>query len=159
MARITKTETTAAEATKAEVRPATFNLEDPALQAIIAQAVAVALAQQKAEAVSVMTAMGSGGKSAKSAENERKTIAAFKAKGFGVVVPRKDVLTFRRWVELGYRPVEGSKSIKVANLRLFHRSQVRQLSVEEIQAMQAQSDAAVARHMADVIPIGEANPQ
>jgi hypothetical protein len=164
MARTTKTPTPEA-TTNAANPPVTFSAEE--LQRVIAQATAAAVAEAtaslKAEMQAALAAktpaINGSGKSDQSRKNELATIKAFKAKGFGVVTPNVDVFTFRRWVDQGFRPVEGSKSVKVSNLRLFHRSQVRQLSVEEIQAMQAQSDAAVARRMADVIPIGEANPQ
>src|SRR2546430_17030410 len=71
------------------------------------------------------------GGSNRSQENEKKTIAAFKRAGFGLVTPNVDVFTFRRWVDRGFRPVAGSKSVKVSNLRLFCRAQVRELTPEE----------------------------
>jgi hypothetical protein len=81
--------------------------------------------------------------------------------GFGDVKPHVDVKTFNKWMlDDGLRPVGGSKSIRVAHLRLFHRSQCRPVTAEEKAATQQQSDAAVARHMGKVIPINaEANPQ
>jgi nicotinamide mononucleotide adenylyltransferase len=83
--------------------------------------------------------------SATSAQNEL-VIRAFKAKGFGVVTPRVDVLTFNRWVAKGFRPIEGSRSLKVKSLRLFHKSQVRPISPEERAVLTEQSAAAVERH-------------
>jgi hypothetical protein len=76
--------------------------------------------------------------------------------------PHVNILTFNKWAEKGYRPIEGSKSLKVKNLRLFHVSQVRKLTADEVKAAKDQSADAVARHdkAAKVIPIGgEANPQ
>jgi hypothetical protein len=150
-----KTPETPKTETQTETRPVTFSLEDPALQQIIAQAVAVALAKQKAEAVAVMSAV-SNGRSERSMQNEIAVVKAFKKAGFGNVTPHVDVMTFNRWLSKGFRPMEGSKSLKIKNLRLFHRTQVRQLTVEEKTAMQEQSDAAVARHTASVVQL---NPQ
>jgi hypothetical protein len=141
--------------TQTETRPVTFSLEDPALQQIIAQAVVVALAKQKAEAVAIMSAV-SNGRSERSMQNEIAVVKAFKKAGFGNVTPHVDVMTFNRWLSKGFRPMEGSKSLKIKNLRLFHRTQVRHLTVEEKTAMQEQSDAAVARHTASVVQL---NPQ
>jgi hypothetical protein len=59
----------------------------------------------------------------------------------------------------GLRPMEGSKSLRVGNLRLFHKSQLRPLTMEEEQAAKAQSEAAIARHTAKVIPMSDASPQ
>ena len=82
-------------------------------------------------------------------------VRAFKKAGYGVVIPRINVKTFRRWVEEdGRRPVEGSKSLKVKNLRLFHISQTRSLEAEELEAIKEQKSASVARQEASkVIPI------
>jgi hypothetical protein len=59
----------------------------------------------------------------------------------------------------GLRPMEGSKSLRVGNLRLFHKSQLRPLTMEEKQAAKAQSEAAVARHTASVTELHPASPQ
>jgi len=99
--------------------------------------------------------------SEKSIRNEIAVVKAFKKAGFGDVKPHVDVKTFnKRMLDDGLRPAEGSMSIRVAHLRLFHRSQCRPVTAEEKAARQQQSDAAVARHMGKVIPINaEANPQ
>lgn len=66
----------------------------------------------------------------------------------------------RKWAAKGSRPKEGSKSVKVANLRLFHVSQVRKLTADEVKAIKDQQTAAIKRHEGGkVIPIGEAHPQ
>ena len=66
-------------------------------------------------------------------------------------------MTFNRWMAKGYRPMEGSKSLKIRNLRLFHKTQVRSITSEERAALEAQSEAAIARQNAEqaakVVPI------
>jgi len=103
------------------------------------------------------------GKTERSIQNEVKTARAFKKAGFADAVPHVNVKTYNRWLSEGRRVIEGCKSVKVANLRLFHISQTRLITLEEKQAMQEQSDAAIARHEAaqsedNVIPL-ETNPQ
>jgi hypothetical protein len=164
---MTRTKTTTTDTTKPEAQaanpPVTFDINDPTLQAMLAQAVAVALAAQKAELMQVIAAgkPATSGKSEKSIRNEIAVVRAFKKAGFGDVKPHVDVKTFNKWMlDDGLRPAEGSKSIRVAHLRLFHRSQCRPVTAEEKAATQQQSDAAVARHTGKVIPINaEANPQ
>lgn len=90
----------------------------------------------------------------KSAENEWKTIKAFKKAGFKDVRPRENVLTFQKWVEVGRRPIEGSHSLKINNLRLFHIDQTRPLTKADIKAMQEQKVAAESSRDSKVIPIG-----
>jgi hypothetical protein len=108
-----------------------------------------------------------------SAKNDLACLRIFKKAGFKDVKPRENVLTFNRWVEQGRRPVEGSKSLKVSGLRLFHVSQTRPLTAEErgaakakadeaVDANKAKIDAAVGRdRKGKVIPLngGEASPQ
>jgi hypothetical protein len=83
---------------------------------------------------------------------------------FDVVKPREDVRTFNRWMAAGLRPMEGSHSLKVGKLRLFHRSQCRPITAVDKQAVNDQSEAAIARHDtgkakgAKVVPIN-ASPQ
>ncbi len=113
------------------------------LQAVIAEAVAIAMGQKKADG----KAAAQAGKSERSLKNEIAVVKAFKKAGFGDVTPHKDVKTFNRWVAEGLRPIEGSKSLKIKNLRLFHRTQCRTITLEERAELKAQSDAAVARHM------------
>jgi hypothetical protein len=64
---------------------------------------------------------------------------------------------------VGLRPVEGSKSVRVGNLRLFHKSQYRVVTADETAKNAEQQAAAVARldkaaKTAKVVPIN-ANPQ
>jgi hypothetical protein len=99
------------------------------------------------------------GQSAVSLKNAQATIRAFAKAGFGKVTPNVDVFTFNRWVAQGFRPVEGSKSIKVSNLRLFCSEQVRPLTPEEKQAMQAELDAVVSANKRKIVSITEAHPQ
>src|SRR5947207_13258625 len=142
-----------------KARPVSFLPEE--LQRVIAEAVAAATAQAKAEfaeALAAKPSAASNGKSQASMQNEIAVVKAFKKAGFGNVTPHEDVRTFNRWLSAGYRPVEGSKSLKIKNLRLFHRSQVRELTIEEKAGLQAENESAVARHSSSVIPITGANP-
>jgi hypothetical protein len=123
--------------TQAASPPDTFDVNDPAFQAIVAQAVAVRLAAIEAE----KPKMAIAGKSEASIKNDLAAVRAFKKAGFGVLVPHKNIMTFNRWVELGFRPVEGSKSVKVGNLRLFCKAQCRPLTKDDLKAMQEQKAA------------------
>jgi hypothetical protein len=127
-----------------EVRPATFDLNDPALQAIIAQAVAVAMAAKEAEKPA---------KGDSSAKNEMACIKAFKKKFNIIVKPKVDVLTFNLWVAQGLRPKEGEHATKVANLRLFHKSQCRPLTKAEMGEFAAKAKEQAAKRSATVVPI------
>ena len=131
----------------------TFSPE--ALQAVIAQAVAAALAQSKAKPSASATKLD--GKSERSIKNEIAVVRAFKKAGFGNVTPHVDVMTFNRWVAAGFRPIEGTKSTKVKNLRLFHKTQVRSITAEEKSALAESQKAAIERHAAksegNVVPM------
>jgi hypothetical protein len=159
-----------------EAKPtATFSPE--ALQALIEEVSATRklVAEQMAEIAELRAAkpQAANGKSDVSAKNELQTIRVFKKAGFKDIQPRINVLTFNRWIEAGRRPTEGSKSLKVAGLRLFHLSQTRPLTAEEKAALKAKADEAadankakidaVAGHQrkGKVIPLngGEASPQ
>jgi len=148
MARTTKTP----EAAKPVANPpVTFNREE--MDKIVAAAVAEAIEKQKAKMDAVVATMGNG-KGERSMQNEIAVVKAFKRAGFGNVKPHEDVKTFNRWVAAGYRPLEGSKSLKIKNLRLFHKSQVRPITAEEKAALAEQNEAAVARHSAaNVTPL------
>jgi hypothetical protein len=158
MARTTKT-TTPEATTNAASPPVTFSPEE--LQRVIAQATAAAVAEAtaslKVEMQAALAAKPSvAGKPDRSAENLAATIRAFKRLGIKDIQPHVNVLTFKKWTEAGYRPKEGSKAVKVANLRLWHVSQVRALTKEEIKTMKAQGDAAIKRHERSVVQL---NPQ
>jgi hypothetical protein len=75
-----------------------------------------------------------------------------------LVRPNEDTFTFNRWLSKDMRPKEGSKAVKVANLRLFCSKQVRPLTPEEKQARQAELDKAVAANKAKIINITQAHP-
>jgi hypothetical protein len=103
------------------------------------------------------------GKTERSIRNEIETVRAFKRAGFGNVTPHVDVLTFNKWMAQGLRPVPGSKSLKVGNLRLFHKSQCQAVTAAEKAANKKQQADAVKRHdkatkTAKVVSIN-ANPQ
>jgi hypothetical protein len=127
------------------------------------QAMADQQAKDKAEAnakVIPATKISMAGKGDQAIKNEIQTVRAFKKLGI-TAKPHVDTFTFNIWVSKGYRPKEGSKSVRVNNLRLFHESQVRKLSKEELAANKEQKSASEKRQKsAKVIPIGgEANPQ
>jgi hypothetical protein len=135
----------------------TFNVDDPVFQQIVAQAVAVRLAAIEAEKPAKMSIAG---KSEQSIKNEIQTVRAFKRAGISDAKPHVNVFTFNKWASQGFRPKEGSKSVRVANLRLFHVSQVRKLTAEERAAMTEQSAAAVKRHeKSGTAKVHQLNPQ
>jgi hypothetical protein len=117
-----------------KTRPATFSPE------AVAEIVGKALAEQRAEFLAAMAAqqqaekpatMAIAGKSDQAVKNELATIKAFHKAGFKDAKPHVNILTFNKWVEKGFRPIEGSKSLRINNLRLFHVSQVRKLTAED----------------------------
>jgi hypothetical protein len=134
-----------------ETRPASFDLNDPALQQIIAQAVAVALAAKEAEKPAKPA-------TDQSTKNELATIKAFKKKFNIIVKPKVDVLTFNKWIEQGLRPKEGEHAVKVQNLRLFHKSQCRPLTKAEAGEFAKKAKEQAAKRSAKVIPINEQHP-
>jgi hypothetical protein len=125
------------------VPPVTFDVNDPAFQAIVAQAVAARLAAIEAEKPAKVSVAG---KTDQQIKNEIAVVKAFKRAGFGTVTPHVNVKTFNRWAAEGRRPIEGSKSLKIGSLRLFHVSQTREIAKEELKAIRQQQEAAVARH-------------
>jgi hypothetical protein len=134
MARSPKPPVTPSPAT--EVREVSFSIER--LKEIIAEAnekaVEKATAALKAEMQQALAAKPqtvTNGKTERSLKNEIAVVKAFKKAGFGVVIPHLDVMTFNRWMAKGFRPLEGSKSLRVLNLRLFHKTQVRSITPEE----------------------------
>jgi hypothetical protein len=118
--------------------PVTFDPNHPIILQMVADAVQVALNHQRAEQTA--------GKSLdQSNKNELATLKAFKKKGYGIVKPKVDVLTFNKWIDQGLRPKEGEHAAKVANLRLFHRSQCRPLTKEEAAGFAEKAKAKAAR--------------
>ena len=124
-------------------RAPTFDLNDPALQAIIAQAVAVAVAAKEAEKPA--------GRS-KTEENIWKTKKAFAKAGYKNVEPNVNVLTFNKWMAAGRRVKEGERSTKVANLRLFHLDQTRPATKQEVAEHAAKLAPLEASRAADKLP-------
>ncbi len=153
------------EPTTTESRSATFDLNDPTLKAIMAQAVATALAAQRAELLQAMAdqqasapKVSMAGKTTQQVKNEIATVRAFKKLGI-TAKPHVDTFTFNKWVSKGFRPKEGSKSIKAGGLRLFHVSQVRKLTADELKAREDQPAEAEARK-GKVVPINaDVHPQ
>ncbi|HWO32886.1 MAG TPA: ArdC-like ssDNA-binding domain-containing protein [Candidatus Acidoferrum sp.] len=128
-------------------RQPTFDINDPVLQKIIAEAVAARMAAEKAAEKSVDTN-----------KIDSKIVQAFQAKGYNDVVlydrtktlvqqPDVTVLTFQKWMELGRRVKEGEHSLKIRGyqVRLFHKSQTRIATVEERKANFTKVKAAAER--------------
>lgn len=99
------------------------------------------------------------GKTEKAIQNEIQTVKIFKAKGFGNVKPHVDVKTFNLWMQENRRPIEGSKSVTVNNLRLFHVSQTRPVTPEEKAKNVEQQKAAIDRHTAKGGTVTHLTPQ
>jgi hypothetical protein len=148
--------TTTKPTTQAASPPVTFDVNDPAFQQIVAQAVAARLAAIEAEKPATMSVTG---KTQKQVQNELQAVRAFKKLGI-TAKPHIDTFTFNIWVSKGYRPKEGSKSVRVNNLRLFHESQVRKLTAQDQKALKEQKSASEARKAksAKVVPIGAGAP-
>jgi hypothetical protein len=135
-------------------KPATFDLNDPTLKAIMAEAVATALAAQQAafeakfEAakLSQPATLSVAGKSERAIKNEIQAVRAFQKAGFKDAKPHVNILTFNKWMEKGRRPLEKSKAVRVNNLRLWHVSQTRPVKPEELKAMKQQQSDAIKRH-------------
>jgi hypothetical protein len=138
-------------------------LTPEALQALLAEVAASReeLVRQKLEldALKANAAKPAANGQSVSAKNELATIRAFKKAGYGVVVPHKDVKTFNRFLAEGLRPKEGSKSLKVSGLRLFHISQCRPLSAEELKALKAAKDQPAAPRKGKAATVTELHPQ
>lgn len=128
-------------------RQPTFDINDPVLQKIIAEAVAARMAAEKAAEKSVDTN-----------KIDSKIVKAFEAKGFKDVVlydrtktlaqqPDVTVLTFQKWMELGRKVKEGEHSLKLRgyHVRLFHKSQTRIATIEERKANFTKVKAAAER--------------
>jgi hypothetical protein len=152
MTRTTKTPTNTIEAAANPVP----TLTPEKLAELINEVTALRAAVAKAETTKLSVA----GKSEQSIKNEIAAVRAFKRLGI-TAKPNFDTFTFNRWISKGMRPKEGSKSVRVANLRLFHVSQCRKLTADELAAQTEQPKAAEARKGKGpkVVPIhGEANP-
>jgi hypothetical protein len=143
------------------VREVSFSPE--ALQAVIAKATAdavamataalraemqQALASKPGKAAKAGPTLSMAGKSDRSLRNEIDVVKAFKKAGFGSVTPHQNVKTFNRWMADGRRPIEGSKSLTVGNLRLFHVSPTREITSDEKAKNVEQQKAAIDRHTA-----------
>lgn len=113
-----------------------------ALQAVIAEAVAVALAAREAKPVPKNTLVD--GKTENQLKLEVMTVKAFKKAGFGQVVPRVDCMTYNLWMAAGWKVKPGEKAIRVKQLRLFHSSQVERVAPPAKADMRAEGEAAVA---------------
>jgi len=64
---------------------------------------------------------------ARIAANDAECIKVFTSAGFKDVQPRKNVLTYNKWMQAGRKVKEGQKSHKVAGFSLFHLDQTQPL--------------------------------
>jgi len=110
---------------------ANITISPETLSQMIAQAVAQAMANAKLDRKDAAIAAAKDGKSERSIKNEILAARAFKKAGFGEVKPHDDVKTYNRWIAAGFKVKPGEHAVKVKNLRLFHRSQVVEISGEE----------------------------
>ncbi len=131
--------------------PVTFSPAE--LQAVIAAAIA------EHEAAKAQRA-----KASTSDKYTALTISAFKRAGFKPedIKPRENTLTFNKWLEKGYRPKEGERAIAVKGLRLFHASQVRELTAQDGDMVAAKAAKGVPVATADLLakpsPVEPAKP-
>jgi hypothetical protein len=65
------------------------------------------------------------------AKMEELTVRAFKRAGYDNIEPRKNILTYRRWLAEGRIVIEGQKAVRVKSLALFHVSQTRPMVAED----------------------------
>jgi hypothetical protein len=139
---------------KAANPPVTFTVEQ--MNKAVAAAVADAVAKQKTKVDAAVAAMSV--KSDRAIKNELQTIRAFKKIGVNAT-PHVDTFTFNIWASKGFRPKEGTKAVRVNNLRLFHKSQCRPITAEEVKEMKEQQIAAIKRYEGKVIPMTPQQPQ
>lgn len=120
----------------------TITLTSDALKALLAEAVSAALSQVKETKIQA----AKDGKSERSIKNEMLTVKAFKKAGYGDVKPHEDVKTYNRWLAEGRKVKTGEKSVKVKNLRMFHKSQTEVISSEEKAEALAKMQEAIRKH-------------
>jgi hypothetical protein len=125
-----------------KTRPATFDLNDPVLQALIAQAVEARLAASKPEPKS----------DAGKIDYDQLCIKAFKKAGYSDVQPRINVKTYNLWLADGFKVKPGETAVRVKQLRLFHISQVVKLNPVEAKKAKAELAAKAAARTADKLP-------
>jgi hypothetical protein len=114
------------------------------------------VAKYQAEATAALAKpakMSVAGKSEQSIKNDLSAVRAFRKAGFGTLVPHTDIMTFNKWIELGFRPKEGTKAVKVQNLRLFCKAQCRPITTADKKAI-AEQKAKHEGRKGKVIPIG-----
>ena len=129
-----------------------ITVDAASLAAMISQAVAAALAAsapvnagKPAAKVTAKVAKPAlvDGKTERSIQNEIAVVKAFKKAGFGTVTPHGDVMTYNRWLAKGFKVKAGEHALKVKNLRLFHKTQVEAITLEEKAAIAASMSKAV----------------
>jgi len=71
---------------------------------------------------------------------EALAVKAFRKAGYGEIKPRIDVKTYNLWLAEGFKVKPVEHGVKVQQLRLFHRSQCRELTAEEKTGFKAKAD-------------------
>ena len=114
------------------------------LAAMIAKAVALAMQDKPSASMQLRVKPVANtlvdGKTERQLKTDVAVCKAFKKAGFGSVVPRVDCMTYNRWMANGFKVKAGEKSVKVAQFRLFHKSQVEFVGQPDKADLQAQAD-------------------
>jgi hypothetical protein len=98
---------------------------------------------------------------------DKLVVKAFARKGIMDAAPRKNIITYNRWLDLGFKVKPGEKSVAVKQFRLFHRSQVEPVYAEPATAeklpkvspvaeTKAKSQAKAAKGVSDKIEAAKA---
>jgi hypothetical protein len=98
-----------------------------ALQQVIAEAVAVALAAREAKQVPTNKLVD--GRTEQQLKIDIMVVKAFKKAGYGEVTPRQDVMTYNKWLASGHKVKPGERAIRVKQFRLFHKTQVEYIGI------------------------------
>lgn len=129
----------------------TFDINDPAFQKILAEAVAARMAVEQ-------PVKADKPKTDQSAQNEWLAKKAFAKRGFTDVRPNQNVFTYNRWLQQGYRVKAGEHAVKCGVLRLFHVTQVEAMNAkdkaEALAALKAKTTAREAKAAGKVVPLG-----
>lgn len=140
-------------------KSSTITVSKSDLAAMIAKAVAAALSNGKAVPHGAGAGLGKAvpntlvdGKTERQLKTDVAVCKAFKKAGFGQVIPRVDCMTYNRWMAQGFKVKPGEKSVKVAQFRLFHKSQVEFVGQPDKADLQAEANAANAVKTATKVP-------
>jgi hypothetical protein len=121
-----------------------------ALQAVIAEAVATALAARDAKSGPANKLVD--GKTEASLKIDILVARAFKRAGFGEVRPRIDTKTYNKWMAEGYRVKPGEKAVRVKQFRLFAKSQVEFVGIPPKEAAPSEAEVAAVKEAKAATP-------